>query len=113
MDKSLIHKKCVPCEGGTTPLSQDEIDKYRLQLNLAWIFDKNLSMNFSFRFEDFPKAMIFVNQVADIAKSEDHHPDICISYSKVNITLTTHNIGGLSVNDFIVAVKIEALVPKK
>jgi 4a-hydroxytetrahydrobiopterin dehydratase len=53
--------------------------------------------------------MIFVNTVADIAEEQGHHPDIEISYNKVEIELTTHAIGGLSVNDFILASKIEIL----
>ena len=54
--------------------------------------------------------MVFVNEVAGLAESERHHPDIEISYNIVEIELWTHAIGGLSVNDFILARKIEDLV---
>ncbi len=60
-----------------------------------------------FRFKDFRQAMEFVNSVAAIANEQDHHPDIFISYNKVQLTLSTHKIGGLSLNDFIVAAKID------
>ena len=63
-----------------------------------------------FKFKDFVRAMAFVDQVADVAESEGHHPDIRIHYNRVVIELTTHAIGGLSENDFIVAAKIERLV---
>ena len=53
--------------------------------------------------------MIFVNQVADLANAEDHHPDIEISYSRVKIILWTHAIMGLSENDFILASKIDEI----
>ena len=53
--------------------------------------------------------MAFVNAVADIAESEDHHPDITIRYRRVTLTLTTRAIGGLSENDFILAAKIDRL----
>ena len=53
--------------------------------------------------------MAFAQDVAMIAEKEQHHPDICIHYTNVEIELTTHNIGGLSENDFIMAAKIEEL----
>lgn len=108
----LAHQKCVPCEGGTQPLSFDEVALYSKQLKLPWTFDGNKRMDHEFKFKDFKEAMEFVNQVAEIANGEGHHPDIHIYYNKVLIELWTHNIGGLSVNDFIMAVKIEALTTK-
>ncbi|MBI4098792.1 MAG: 4a-hydroxytetrahydrobiopterin dehydratase, partial [Candidatus Magasanikbacteria bacterium] len=62
-----------------------------------------------FKFKDFKEAMVFVNHVADIAEAEGHHPDITINWNKVALSLSTHSIGGLSENDFIVAAKINAL----
>jgi 4a-hydroxytetrahydrobiopterin dehydratase len=60
-----------------------------------------------FRLKDFRQAMAFVNIVAAIANEQDHHPDVFISYNKVQLTLSTHKISGLSLNDFIVAAKID------
>ena len=51
--------------------------------------------------------------MAAIANEQDHHPDIFISYNKVRLTLSTHKIGGLSLNDFIVAAKIDLLAPQR
>jgi len=62
-----------------------------------------------FTSKDFKEAMHFVNQVAQVAESEGHHPDILVSYNKVTYTLWTHAVGGLSLNDFILAAKIEEL----
>lgn len=70
--------------------------------------DKNISKHF--KFQNFKEALEFVNKVGDIAESEGHHPDIELGWGKVNITLTTHAIHGLSQNDFIVAAKINAIV---
>ena len=61
-------------------------------------------------FKNFVEAMAFINKVADIAEEERHHPDIHISYNKVQLTLTTHAIHGLSENDFILAAKIDSLI---
>lgn len=62
-----------------------------------------------YRFKDFKESMRFVNKVADLAEEEGHHPDILVSWNKVTLTLTTHAIGGLSRNDFILAAKIDKI----
>ncbi|HOS43747.1 MAG TPA: 4a-hydroxytetrahydrobiopterin dehydratase, partial [Armatimonadota bacterium] len=61
-------------------------------------------------FADFRAAMAFVNRVADLAEEQGHHPDLHISYRTVRIELSTHTIGGLSKNDFILAAKIDRLI---
>ena len=76
----------------------------------GWELDegaKQISKQFKFR--DFIGAVNFVNNVADIAESEGHHPDIKINYNKVLLELSTHAIGGLSENDFILAAKVDAM----
>lgn len=62
-----------------------------------------------FKFKDFKEAMAFVNKVADVAEGEGHHPDIYIFYNIVRLTNSTHAVGGLSENDFILAAKVNAL----
>ena len=105
----LTKQKCVPCEGGTKPLDKKGIETYQLMLKTPWEVEDEKKIEKKFKFKDFVEAMAFVNKVAEIAESEGHHPDIKISYNKVNISLTTHAIGGLSVNDFILASKIDEL----
>ena len=66
------------------------------------------SISKSWSRKHFKDAIEFVNRVADIAEAEQHHPDIHLTgYKKVRIALTTHAIGGLSENDFILAAKID------
>ncbi|MBS1188270.1 MAG: phhB [Rhodocyclaceae bacterium] len=62
-----------------------------------------------FRFPDFDAAMAFVNAVADIAREEDHHPDLEVGYSRVRVSYTTHSAGGLSERDFASATRVEQL----
>lgn len=62
------------------------------------------------RFKTFWQAMEFVNKVANLADEADHHPAIFISYTLVQLTLTTHRAGGLTMKDFILAAKIDHLV---
>ena len=63
----------------------------------------------SYTFRDFGGALAFVNSVGRLAELEGHHPDIYLSWGKVEITLWTHKINGLSVSDFILASKIDRL----
>ncbi len=62
-------------------------------------------------FKDFVKSMRFVNRVATRAESMNHHPDISIRYNRVQLTLTTHDEGGLTMKDFMLARKIDRLSP--
>jgi 4a-hydroxytetrahydrobiopterin dehydratase len=102
---SLTTKKCVPCEGGTPSLTEQESNSLLKEIPSWTIKDNKVYKQFSFK--DFVGAIKFINKVADIAEQEGHHPDIKISWNKVDIELWTHAIDGLSENDFIVAAKIE------
>ena len=108
-DVPLVKKKCVPCEGGVAPMTPKEAQKMFAELHDWMLIDGAHLLAKSFRFKDFTEAMAFVNKVAAIAEEEGHHPDLNISYRDVGLELTTHAIGGLSENDFIVAAKIDAL----
>lgn len=103
----LHNKKCVPCEGGTKPFDKKETDKY-LSIVSGWSTEDNLKITKHFKFKNFKEALSFVNYVGEIAESENHHPNIYLyGWNKVRITLTTHAIAGLSINDFILASKID------
>ena len=75
----------------------------------SWKVLDNKKLEREFKFKDFKGAMAFVNRVADIADSEGHHPDIYVFYNLVRFELSTHAIGGLSENDFILAAKIDVV----
>src|SRR3990167_2815534 len=105
----LLKKKCVPCEGGVEPIGKEGAQKYLLEVP-GWALSEDGKKIFKqFKFKDFIGAINFVNNVADIAESEGHHPDIKINYNKVLLELSTHAIGGLSENDFILAAKVDAM----
>lgn len=106
---SLTEEKCVPCEGGGSPLGPDEISEYRWKLDDRWEVIDDRKIKREFKFKDFRETMAFVNRIAEIANAEDHHPDLRISYDRLTVELVTHAIGGLSKNDFIVASKIDRL----
>ena len=108
--KDLSEKKCAPCEGGVKPLTPAKVKLLAKQLHKDWKIDKDSkSLKRSLKFKDFYRTMSFVNAVAYIANSEDHHPDLGVGYDYCDVTYSTHSIGGLSVNDFICAAKLDRL----
>ncbi len=106
----LSEQKCVACEGGMPPLREPEIMILLKQIN-NWRNINNKKIAKDFVLTNFTEALNFVNRVGQIAETENHHPDICIyDYKKVTVTTSTHAIGGLSNNDFILAAKIDELL---
>ena len=105
----LTKKKCKPCDGGMKALEPaaarelaTQVPKWKLRKDEPRLWRE-------FTFKDFVRAMKFVNKVAELAESEGHHPDLHIHYNRVKLVLWTHDIGGLSENDFIVAAKVDKL----
>lgn len=92
------------------PLPEKEAREYLKALQ-GWELDVGThSIRKTYLMKDFMAAVRFINQIADIAEKEDHHPDVRLSgYRKLTIELSTHAIKGLSENDFILAAKIEDL----
>jgi len=106
----LTKKKCVPCEGGVSPLSVQEAQNYLKNLN-GWKLQNNY-IEKEYTFKTYLEGLNFVYEIGKLAEDEGHHPDVFLGYKKVKVTLTTHAIKGLSENDFIVAAKIDERVPK-
>jgi 4a-hydroxytetrahydrobiopterin dehydratase len=105
----LSKKHCVPCEGETSPLSHSQSEEYLDEID-KWHLVEDKYIEKILQFKDFKQALLFLNKVGEIAENEGHHPDIgIVEWNKVKIVLTTHVIGGLSDNDFILASKIDSL----
>lgn len=64
-----------------------------------------------FAFADYHRTMAFVNGLAWIAHQQDHHPDLQVSYNACTVRFSTHAVGGLTLNDFICAAKVDAMHP--
>jgi 4a-hydroxytetrahydrobiopterin dehydratase len=105
----LKNRNCVRLTKDTPALNSQEIVEYKSLLQLQWNIEENQKLKKEFQFENFKRAIAFVQEIALIAEKENHHPDIYIQYTKVEIELSTHDIDGLSENDFIMAAKIESL----
>jgi len=109
---SLKDRRCVPCEGGTPPLDNATTTQLLGQIS-GWTVapeEGQPRLRKRLQFVDFLAAMAFVDKIAALAEEEAHHPDFCVHYSRVDVTLWTHAVGGLSENDFILAAKIDGIL---
>lgn len=102
---ALGAKTCKPCEGGVSPLKQNEINRLLQELDGWEQTDNEISKVFTFG--NYYETMAFVNATAWISHRENHHPDLEVSYSQCRVRYSTHAIGGLSENDFICAAKLD------
>ena len=103
----LASKKCVPCRGGVPPLKGEALQALQNQVR-GWNVVEEHHVAKHFKFPDFRKALDFVNRVGEIAEEQGHHPGIYLTWGKVEITIHTHKINGLTESDFILAAKIDA-----
>jgi 4a-hydroxytetrahydrobiopterin dehydratase len=104
----LASRKCVPRKGAEYKLKPDQVRALLGELKGWDAKDDQITKTFTFK--DFVTAMEFLNRVAEVAEAENHHPDFAVHYNRVDFTISTHDVGGLSENDFIVAAKIDALI---
>ena len=107
----LASRTCVPCRGGVPPLKGKELAAIHKQLPdfAHWKVVNEGHITRTFTFPDFVKALDFVNRVGAVAEEQGHHPDILLTWGKVEITLWTHKVEGLTESDFIMAAKIDKL----
>ena len=101
----LLKRHCVPCTGGVPPLRGDELAKLSAQLP-DWKVVAEHHLTKTFVFPDFKTALAFVNRAGAIAESEGHHPDLLLTWGRVDVKTYTHKIDGLTESDFILAAKI-------
>lgn len=91
-------------------MSIDKITELQKSISPEWqLIETNKALVRTYTFKNFLQALQFVNKVGALAEAQNHHPDIDFGWGRVEITLTTHAVAGLSENDFIVAAKIDAL----
>lgn len=103
----LAAKGCVPCKGGVPPLMGHDLHAFQAQLGSDWRLVEEHHLTKAFKFPNFQRALDFTNAVGYIAEAENHHPDILLSWGKVEVTIWTHKINGLTESDFILAAKVE------
>ena len=107
----LAQRRCQPLKGAEHALSVGEVQEM-LSVLPGWaLSDDGKTISRDFRCRDFHRTMALVNAIAWIAHAEDHHPDLVIGYGRCTVRYHTHDVGGLSLNDFICAARADALYP--
>ena len=104
----LKDQNCVPLKGEQNALSAQAIDSYLVELK-GWKREGD-GIRKQFNFDDYHHTMAFVNAVAWVAHQQDHHPDMDVGYNRCGVFYSTHDVGGLSMNDMICAAKVDALL---
>jgi 4a-hydroxytetrahydrobiopterin dehydratase len=106
----LAKKRCAPCEGNVPRLTPAEIESLRSHVPAWALSGDGTRIRREWVVKDFAAGMDFINRVAEVAEAEGHHPDLhLMEYRKLAIELWTHDAGGLTENDFILAAKIDEL----
>jgi len=109
MNSNLSQEKCIPCSVGTPALEGEELNELMKELKDDWQLIEDKKIVRKFDFENFAKALAFVNKVGSIAEEKGHHPDIAFGWGRAKISFMTHKIDGLSRNDFILASLVDEI----
>lgn len=109
----LRAQRCMPLRGAEHQLSPERTAELLRLLPEGWrLVEDGQAIIKTFRFPDYHRTMAYVNALAFIAHAEDHHPDLGVHYDRCVLRYSTHDVGGLSINDFICAAKAEALLAR-
>ncbi|HOV95329.1 MAG TPA: 4a-hydroxytetrahydrobiopterin dehydratase [Thermomonas sp.] len=106
----LAHAHCTPRHGHDHRLSDASIRELMPQLAGWDLVENGHALSKTFPFADYYRTLAFVNALAHVAHREDHHPDLSVHYDRCVVRFSTHDVGGLSENDFICAAKADALI---
>ena len=111
MSGGLADRSCVPCRGGVPPLGAERVAELRRQISAEWTVVDGHHLERDVKLKNFRQAMVLANRVAEVAEAQGHHPDLLVSWGRLKITFFTHAIDGLHENDFIMAARVDALLP--
>lgn len=103
----LADKECVPCQGGVDPLEGDALDELAAELDNDWKVIEGHHLEKTYELDDFAEALELTNRLGELAEEVNHHPEICLTWGKVTVTLYTHKIDGLAEADFVWAAKAD------
>ena len=99
------------CEEKTSRLTDDDIKSHLPDISSEWrLAEDSKSISRIFKFKNYYDTMAFVNVVAMVAHQQDHHPEMTVTYNTCRVVFSTHSVGGLSMNDFICAAKVDGIL---
>ncbi|RYZ71791.1 MAG: 4a-hydroxytetrahydrobiopterin dehydratase [Lysobacteraceae bacterium] len=105
----LAQAHCLPLKGSEHKLTQARIAELILEVPGWALVEEGRALSKTFHFDNYYQTMAFVNALAYMAHAEDHHPDLGVHYDRAVVRYSTHDVGGLSENDFICAAKADLL----
>ncbi len=105
----LAQAHCIPRRGHEHRLTEASLRELLPQVPGWDLVENGHALSKTFTFGDYYRTMSFVNALAHVANAEDHHPDLSVHYDRCVVRFSTHDVGGLSENDFICAAKADAL----
>ena len=105
----LAQARCLPRHGSEHRLTEVSIRELLPQLPHWELAENGHALTRTFTFKDYYRTMSFVNALAHVANAQDHHPDLSVHYDRCVVRFSTHDVGGLSENDFICAAKADQL----
>ncbi|WNL44509.1 4a-hydroxytetrahydrobiopterin dehydratase [Dyella sp. BiH032] len=108
----LASQHCTPRRGKEHALDRAQVDAMLADLPGWQLADGGKAIVKDFKFSDFHHTLGFINAVGFMANQEDHHPDLEAGYGHCQVLWSTHDVGGLSLNDFICAARVEALLAR-
>lgn len=106
-----IKTLCEPCHTGGDPLDHQDALTHLKDLHESWkISDDGKSISRRLTFKGYAKAVYTANMAAFLADQAGHHPDVTFGWGYCEVTFTTHDIGGLSDNDFLCAKRFDDML---
>jgi 4a-hydroxytetrahydrobiopterin dehydratase len=110
---ALAKMKCLPCRGAVPPLGAEEMAPLAAQVP-GWEIVDHHHLHKRIEMDDFMGPLNLANRIGKVAEKAGHHPDLLVAYGRLEITIYTHKIDGLTKSDFILAAKIEEILqPRK
>jgi 4a-hydroxytetrahydrobiopterin dehydratase len=106
----LSQAHCLPRRGTEHKLSEARVRELLPEIPGWELVEDGHALSKIYSFQNYYETMAFVNALAYMAHREDHHPDLGVHYNRCVVRFSTHDVGGLSENDFICAAKTEALM---
>jgi 4a-hydroxytetrahydrobiopterin dehydratase len=105
----LAQAHCLPRRGSEHKLSEARVRELLPEVPGWELIEDGHALSKIYNFQNYYETMAFVNALAYMAHREDHHPDLGVHYNRCVVRFSTHDVGGLSENDFICAAKTEVL----
>lgn len=108
----LATRHCEPRKGSEHALDANQVSTHLGQLPGWQLHSDGAAIVKDFTFSNFHHTLGFINAVGFMANQEDHHPDLEAGYGHCRLSWSTHDVGGLSLNDFICAARVDALLER-